>query len=170
MCLHRGITYSGNDAIIYAAAVLGGVWTLARVILLVPSPLRRLAYTAFAALRYRLFGTSDKCRRLTPTLRPHFLEFSPFAPTVLAALGVVANSEPAIGVATSAPITASASAAAAAAPALGDLGSGGGSSALTDASEGVPAATPDDDRGDDDTATLLLRRAAAGQASASTPS
>jgi predicted DCC family thiol-disulfide oxidoreductase YuxK len=48
-------------------------WRWLTAFVVVPRPLRDLAYRAFAKNRYRLFGKSETCRVPTPELRRRFL-------------------------------------------------------------------------------------------------
>jgi predicted DCC family thiol-disulfide oxidoreductase YuxK len=49
-------------ALLDIAAHLPAPWSWARFLRIVPAPLRDLGYRAFAAIRYRVFGTVDACR------------------------------------------------------------------------------------------------------------
>lgn len=51
-----------SAALLEIATHLGTPWSRARVFYLIPGVLRDLAYRAFAAARYRLFGKIDSCR------------------------------------------------------------------------------------------------------------
>lgn len=55
-----GIHYR-SDAVLRAAAHLGGIWRLARWLLICPRPLRDSAYRFIARKRYRWFGRHDAC-------------------------------------------------------------------------------------------------------------
>lgn len=63
-----------STAALHIAMRLGGAWRLFAPGWLLPRPLRDLAYAAFAALRYRLFGKLDQCRIPAPEERARFLD------------------------------------------------------------------------------------------------
>jgi predicted DCC family thiol-disulfide oxidoreductase YuxK len=67
----RVFTYS--SAGLHIARKLDGLWKLAYVFVIVPKPLRDLAYKLFAKNRYRLFGKQDACMMPTPEVRARFL-------------------------------------------------------------------------------------------------
>ncbi len=53
---------------------LGGRWRwLARLLWLIPGPLRELAYKAISKVRYRVFGKRDACRMPRPGEADRFL-------------------------------------------------------------------------------------------------
>lgn len=62
-----------SDAALRAIMTLGGYWSLMRVLLFVPRPLRNFAYDVVAKSRHRIFGTSSQCRLLSPDERRYFL-------------------------------------------------------------------------------------------------
>ena len=74
------VLVDGDRAWVRSAAVfelvrrLGGGWSLLRVLLVVPRPIRDAAYDWVARNRYRWFGRSDECRLPTPDLRRRFLD------------------------------------------------------------------------------------------------
>lgn len=67
------IHYHKSDAALRIIADLGGVWTAARLLLLLPRFLRDWGYDFVAANRYRWFGKKDSCRIPTPGERARFL-------------------------------------------------------------------------------------------------
>lgn len=67
------VLHHNSDAALRIIARLGGIWSLARAFLLVPRPLRDLAYGFVARNRYRWFGRRETCRLPTPAERKLFL-------------------------------------------------------------------------------------------------
>lgn len=65
--------YTHSSAALRIARNLDGLWKLAYVFVVVPKPLRDLAYKLFAKNRYRLFGKQDTCMMPTPEVRARFL-------------------------------------------------------------------------------------------------
>lgn len=62
-----GRQYVRSAAVVRILWRLGGLWTLAALLLwLVPLPLRDLGYRLVAASRYRVFGQRETCRLPTP--------------------------------------------------------------------------------------------------------
>lgn len=61
-----------SDAAIRAAAYLGGVWSAARMALLVPRPLRDAVYAFIARHRHQIVG-ADRCDVNLPADRARFL-------------------------------------------------------------------------------------------------
>lgn len=51
-----------SDALLDIAAHLPAPWRWATALRVLPRPMRDLAYRAFAAVRYRVFGRVDHCR------------------------------------------------------------------------------------------------------------
>ncbi|MFM2163401.1 MAG: hypothetical protein RLZZ383_2913 [Pseudomonadota bacterium] len=62
-----------SDAIVAIACCLPWPWRMAAWIRWFPRPLRDAAYKAFAAIRYRVFGTLDTCRIPTEADAASFL-------------------------------------------------------------------------------------------------
>lgn len=62
-----------STASLRAVGRLGGVWGLARALLLIPTPLRNWVYKLIAKNRIKLFGRPDACRLPTPEERALFL-------------------------------------------------------------------------------------------------
>ena len=73
-----------SAAVLRICAALGGAWRLSAALWLIPGPLsaalwlipgplRDLAYRAFAAVRYRVFGKLDACPLPSPEQRARFL-------------------------------------------------------------------------------------------------
>jgi predicted DCC family thiol-disulfide oxidoreductase YuxK len=66
-----GILHVRSDAVIRVMDALGGLWTAAaRLLRLVPRPLRNAGYDVVGALRYRMFGPAlQVCPIVAPSLR-----------------------------------------------------------------------------------------------------
>ncbi len=58
--------YRQSAAVIRILWRLGGLWPLLAALVLIPRPLRDLAYRWFARNRYRWFGKVDSCSLPTP--------------------------------------------------------------------------------------------------------
>ena len=70
----RETVYVRSAGALRVARYLGGAWHLARVVTIVPRPLRDWAYDAFARIRYRVFGRYDSCPIPTPEQRALFID------------------------------------------------------------------------------------------------
>jgi len=62
-----------STAALLILASLGGVWTLAKILLIIPRPLRDLVYRWIAKNRYLWFGRRDTCRLPSPQEKEQFL-------------------------------------------------------------------------------------------------
>jgi predicted DCC family thiol-disulfide oxidoreductase YuxK len=71
--MRDGEIYDRSAAVLMALKDLGGIWALASVLFLIPSPLRNLAYRFVARIRYKVFGKRDTCRMPTPEERERLL-------------------------------------------------------------------------------------------------
>ena len=58
--LHGGVAYTRSDAALTVLSLLPGL-SFARVLLVVPKPLRDAVYNLVARNRYRIFGRFDAC-------------------------------------------------------------------------------------------------------------
>ena len=65
--------YTHSSAALRIARRLDGVWSWAYAFVIIPKPIRDLAYRIFAKYRYRLFGKQDACMVPTPEIRARFL-------------------------------------------------------------------------------------------------
>jgi predicted DCC family thiol-disulfide oxidoreductase YuxK len=65
--------YTHSTAALRIARKLDGIWPLLHAFVIVPKPIRDLAYKLFARNRYRLFGKQDACMMPTPDIRQRFL-------------------------------------------------------------------------------------------------
>ncbi|MGI9014282.1 MAG: thiol-disulfide oxidoreductase DCC family protein [Phycisphaerales bacterium] len=63
-----------SAAAIRIARSLGFPWSLLRVFMIVPRPVRDWVYNFIARRRYRWFGRGDSCMVPTPELRERFLD------------------------------------------------------------------------------------------------
>ena len=66
--------YARSSAVIRIGAEIGFPYSLGKVALLVPRPLRDAVYKTVARHRYRWFGRRDTCMRPTPELASRFLD------------------------------------------------------------------------------------------------
>ena len=65
--------YTHSSAALRIVKRLDGIWSWAYSFVIVPKPIRDLAYRIFAKYRYRLFGKQDACMMPTPEIRARFL-------------------------------------------------------------------------------------------------
>jgi len=65
--------YTKSDAALRVAGRLSGIWSLARLFLVLPKFLRDWGYDLVARNRYRLFGKKESCWLPTPELKQRFL-------------------------------------------------------------------------------------------------
>lgn len=71
---HRdGVVLDRSTAVLTLVSDLGGLWSLAKLGLLVPKFLRNAAYVWVAKNRYRVFGKRDTCRIPTAEEKSLFL-------------------------------------------------------------------------------------------------
>lgn len=66
-------TYTHSSAALRIAKQLDGIWSWTYAFIVVPKPIRDLAYRIFAKYRYRMFGRQDACMMPTPEIRARFL-------------------------------------------------------------------------------------------------
>lgn len=71
--LEDGVVHARSTAALRVARHLRAPWRWARILVVVPRPLRDVVYRWFARNRYRWFGRSETCRVPTPELRGRFL-------------------------------------------------------------------------------------------------
>ena len=71
--LDEGRIYTRSDAALRIAAGLSGPWSLLRLLLILPRPLRDLGYRLIARYRYSWFGKRKDCRLPSPAERDRFL-------------------------------------------------------------------------------------------------
>ena len=65
--------YTHSSAALRIAKRLDGIWSWTYAFIVIPKPVRDLAYKLFAKYRYRLFGKRDACMMPTPEIRGRFL-------------------------------------------------------------------------------------------------
>ena len=63
-----------GDAFLFFAGVIGGIWSVARVVKIFPRPVRNWLYDFVARHRYQVFGKSESCMLPDPKQRHKFLE------------------------------------------------------------------------------------------------
>ena len=71
--IEDGRAYTHSTAGLRVARGLGGIWSLAYGLIIVPKFIRDFAYKLFAKYRYKLFGKKDVCMMPTPQIRERFL-------------------------------------------------------------------------------------------------
>lgn len=62
-----------SDAVLEILSRLDGGWQYLAVFKAIPQPLRDVAYSEFARVRFALFGRRDSCMVPTPELRSRFI-------------------------------------------------------------------------------------------------
>lgn len=72
--LEEGKYWQESTAVLKILGKLGGLWRLAHLLRIVPSPIRDAVYRLVARNRYSWFGKKDTCRMPTPEERAHFLD------------------------------------------------------------------------------------------------
>ena len=65
--------YTHSSGALRIAKQLDGIWSWAYAFIIVPQPVRDLAYKVFAKYRYKLFGRQEACMMPTPDIRARFL-------------------------------------------------------------------------------------------------
>ena len=71
--IEDGRVYLRSTASLRIAARLTFPWSLARVLLLVPAPIRDAGYRVVAAIRHRLAGPSNACEIPPPEIRARMI-------------------------------------------------------------------------------------------------
>jgi len=66
--------YARSAGALRVARYLGGPWTSAQALAIVPTFLRDWAYDLFARFRYRVFGRYDSCPIPSPAQRARFID------------------------------------------------------------------------------------------------
>lgn len=74
LLIQNGRAHRRSDAVLRIAGQLAWPWKLARMLRVVPGPLRDWCYGRFARNRYRWFGKKAACMVPTPEMRSRFLE------------------------------------------------------------------------------------------------
>ncbi|MFD2053955.1 thiol-disulfide oxidoreductase DCC family protein [Mesorhizobium calcicola] len=73
LVLVDGAAFTQLDSFVAVMAELGWPWRMAKILLLLPRPLRDWLYDRIARNRYALFGRKDSCDIPPPGLRERFL-------------------------------------------------------------------------------------------------
>lgn len=71
--IENGEAFTYSTAALKIAGGLGGIWSLAYALIIIPKPLRDFFYKLFAKNRYRFFGKKDVCMMPSPEIRAKFL-------------------------------------------------------------------------------------------------
>lgn len=70
--IENGRVFTHSTAALRTAKKIGGIWSLAYVLIALPSFVRDFFYKTFAKNRYRLFGKKEACMIPTPAMRGGF--------------------------------------------------------------------------------------------------
>lgn len=73
--LHRGCIFTKSTAILTTLKIIGGSFSIGYGFIVIPKPIRDLAYDFISRNRYRLFGKKEACRIPTPAQRSQFMTF-----------------------------------------------------------------------------------------------
>lgn len=71
--IEEGRVYLRSSATLRIAGHLSFPWSLARVLLIIPAPLRDQAYRLVAAIRHRIAGPSNACNVPPPEIRARMI-------------------------------------------------------------------------------------------------
>jgi len=71
--IQDGKAFTHSSAVLRVARKLGGAWSFAYILIIVPRFIRDAAYRFIAANRYHWFGKRDLCMIPTPEVRERFL-------------------------------------------------------------------------------------------------
>nr|WP_258596866.1 DCC1-like thiol-disulfide oxidoreductase family protein [Mesorhizobium sp. AR07] len=74
LVLVGGLAFTQLDSLVAVMAELGWPWRAAKLLLLLPRPLRNWLYDRIAKNRYALFGRKDSCDIPSAELRERFLD------------------------------------------------------------------------------------------------
>ena len=74
LVLADGRAWAKLDTVVEVGRRLGGIWTLASVLRLLPRPVADWLYDRIATNRYRLFGRTDSCMIPPPEWRDRFID------------------------------------------------------------------------------------------------
>jgi predicted DCC family thiol-disulfide oxidoreductase YuxK len=73
LLIASGRAFTASRGYLELCAIMGGSWRLLRIGTLIPEAWRDVVYAAIARNRYRWFGHSEYCARLTPEQRTRLL-------------------------------------------------------------------------------------------------
>ncbi len=71
--MREGVAYTKSAAILKVMKELDGFWPIFYVLMIIPEPLRDMAYAFIAKNRYRWFGKKNACMVPDPELKKRFL-------------------------------------------------------------------------------------------------
>jgi predicted DCC family thiol-disulfide oxidoreductase YuxK len=71
--IENGRAFTHSTAALRIAKRLGGIWSWAYALIVVPKPIRDFLYRLLARYRYSFFGRKDQCTLPTPEIRARFL-------------------------------------------------------------------------------------------------
>lgn len=72
--IEDGKSYDKSTAALRISKGLDGFWKILYVFIIVPKPLRDLAYNYLAKNRYKWFGKKDQCMLPSPEIKSRFLK------------------------------------------------------------------------------------------------
>jgi len=73
LLIEDGIAWTDTDAIVRVLSGLGGLWTMAALLRVLPRRVRDRLYRWFARNRYRIFGRYERCVLPSPEQAARFL-------------------------------------------------------------------------------------------------
>lgn len=71
--IENGKSYVKSTAALRISKEMDGLWKFLYVFIIIPKPLRDLAYNVLAKNRYKWFGQMDQCMVPSPEIRSRFL-------------------------------------------------------------------------------------------------
>lgn len=72
--IEDGKAFTYSTAALKIAKGLGGIWSPAYALIIIPKPIRDFFYKLFAKNRYRFFGKKEVCMMPSPEIRAKFLD------------------------------------------------------------------------------------------------
>jgi len=74
LLLHEGQIYQKSNAALRILKLLGGIWSVAYVFIIIPTPIRDLVYDFIGQHRYRWFGKKEQCWLPDEEIKNRFLD------------------------------------------------------------------------------------------------
>ncbi len=72
--LEKSVAYYKMDTVIYILSAIGGIWSMIKILHIIPRPVRNWLYDRIALNRYKLFGRLETCLIPTASVRKRFLD------------------------------------------------------------------------------------------------
>ncbi|RDW17726.1 thiol-disulfide oxidoreductase DCC family protein [Oceanobacillus chungangensis] len=72
--IEDGKSYDKSTAALRISKELDGLWKLFYMLIIIPKPLRDIAYNYLAKNRYKWFGKKNECMLPSPEIRSRFLQ------------------------------------------------------------------------------------------------